>query len=237
VNGALQVRGQDYTATNGTSVTGLTALAVNDVVEIFAYTAFTVANAYTKAESDSLVGAAPGLKLLVPTSVAVGSGSGSVGTNGTVTFTGASSVSLNGVFSTTYENYMIQLFYKNTVGQSYTALRYRVAGADDTNSVYDSRTTYMASSSIGVTDQPNLTSQRISYGDNNGNYHTINISRPFIADKTYIKVASTNSNGANETYAEDYFGVFQNATSFTGFTIFPAANNLTGTIRVYGFKE
>jgi hypothetical protein len=28
-------------------------LAVNDVVEIFAYTAFTVANAYTKAESDA----------------------------------------------------------------------------------------------------------------------------------------------------------------------------------------
>jgi hypothetical protein len=237
VNGALQVRGQDYTATNGTSVVMTAALAVNDVVEIFAYTAFTVANAYTKSETDGLVGAAAGLKLLVPTSVAVGSGSGSVGTNGTVTFTGASSVSLNGVFSTTYENYMIQLFYKNTVGQSYTALRYRVAGADDTNSVYDSRTTYMASGSIGVTDQPNLTSQRISYGDNNGNYHTINISRPFTADKTYIKVASTNSNGANETYAEDYFGVFQNATSFTGFTIFPAANNLTGTISVYGFKN
>jgi len=54
VNGALQVRGQDYTATNGTSVVMTAALAVNDVVEIFAYTAFTVANAYTKAESDAL---------------------------------------------------------------------------------------------------------------------------------------------------------------------------------------
>jgi hypothetical protein len=53
VNGALQVRGQDYTASNGTSVVLTAALAVNDVVEIFAYTAFTVANAYTKAESDS----------------------------------------------------------------------------------------------------------------------------------------------------------------------------------------
>jgi len=53
VNGALQVRGQDYTATNGTSVVMSSALAVNDVVEIFAYTAFTVANAYTKAESDA----------------------------------------------------------------------------------------------------------------------------------------------------------------------------------------
>jgi hypothetical protein len=54
VNGSLLVRGQDYTATNGTSVVLSSALAVNDVVEIFAYTAFTVANAYTKAEIDSL---------------------------------------------------------------------------------------------------------------------------------------------------------------------------------------
>jgi len=56
VNGALQVRGQDYTATNGTSVVMSSALAVNDVVEIFAYTAFTVANTYTQAQIDALVG-------------------------------------------------------------------------------------------------------------------------------------------------------------------------------------
>jgi hypothetical protein len=35
-------------------------LAVNDVVEIFAYTAFTVANAYTKSETDGLVNALVG---------------------------------------------------------------------------------------------------------------------------------------------------------------------------------
>ena len=56
VNGALQVRGQDYTATNGTSITGLSALALNDVVEIFAYTAFTVANTYTQSQIDALIG-------------------------------------------------------------------------------------------------------------------------------------------------------------------------------------
>jgi hypothetical protein len=37
-------------------------LAVNDVVEIFAYTAFTVANAYTKSETDSLISAAAVMK-------------------------------------------------------------------------------------------------------------------------------------------------------------------------------
>ena len=37
INGVLQVRGSDYTATNGTSITGLTALVASDVVTVFGY--------------------------------------------------------------------------------------------------------------------------------------------------------------------------------------------------------
>ena len=53
INGVLQVRGQDYTATTGTTVTGLTALVANDVVEIFSTVARTVADVYTQTQSDA----------------------------------------------------------------------------------------------------------------------------------------------------------------------------------------
>ena len=53
INGVLQVRGQDYTATTGTTVTGLTALVANDVVEIFSAVARTVADVYTQTQSDT----------------------------------------------------------------------------------------------------------------------------------------------------------------------------------------
>jgi hypothetical protein len=53
INGVLMVRGQDYTATTGTTVTGLTALVVNDVVEIFSAVARTVADVYTQTQSDA----------------------------------------------------------------------------------------------------------------------------------------------------------------------------------------
>ena len=56
INGVLQVRGQDYTATTGTTVTGLTALVVNDVVEIFSAVARTVADVYTQTQSDAKYG-------------------------------------------------------------------------------------------------------------------------------------------------------------------------------------
>ena len=46
LNGVLLVRSQDYTATNGTSITGLSpALAASDVLEVITFTAFDVATA------------------------------------------------------------------------------------------------------------------------------------------------------------------------------------------------
>ena len=60
LNGVNLVRGQDYTATNGTSVGALTALVASDVVEVFAYVPFNIANALTvstvDAKGDLLVG-------------------------------------------------------------------------------------------------------------------------------------------------------------------------------------
>jgi hypothetical protein len=44
INGVLQVRGTDYTATNGTSVTLTTPLVVNDTVQITSSVAYAVAN-------------------------------------------------------------------------------------------------------------------------------------------------------------------------------------------------
>ena len=45
--------GTDYTATTGTTVVLVTALSLNDVVEMIVYDAFSVADSYTKSESDT----------------------------------------------------------------------------------------------------------------------------------------------------------------------------------------
>lgn len=45
LNGVLLVRGQDYTATNGSSITGLTALVSSDSVEVLTFSPFTITNA------------------------------------------------------------------------------------------------------------------------------------------------------------------------------------------------
>jgi hypothetical protein len=53
INGVLQVRGSDYTASTGSSITGMLALTANDIVTVLAFTAFSVSNTYTQAEANA----------------------------------------------------------------------------------------------------------------------------------------------------------------------------------------
>lgn len=53
VNGVLQVRGTDYTATNGTSVVLSSAALVSDIITVIAYGTFTVADTYTQAQANA----------------------------------------------------------------------------------------------------------------------------------------------------------------------------------------
>ena len=52
-NGVLLKPGTDYTATTGTSVVLITGAALNDIVEMVSYDTFSIANSYTKSESDT----------------------------------------------------------------------------------------------------------------------------------------------------------------------------------------
>ena len=233
VNGALQVRGQDYTATDGTSVVLSSALAVSDVVEIFAYTAFTVANAYTKSETDGVAAAAAGLRMVVPSSVSVGSGSGSVNAAGYVSFNGASSVSLNDVFSSTYD------FYKIIVKAAHSndgelRMRLRVSGSDNSTSNYHYQVIEASSTTIQSARYTSQSSWQLSYEEDT-NYHEIMIYNPFTTEKTVgdSKVARGNTTPLFMNFTLG-FGL---TTSFTGLTIYPSGGNITGNIAVYGLKD
>lgn len=55
INGVLQYRGSDYVATTGTTITGITALAVSDTIEVVAPSALQVGDYYTQAQVAALL--------------------------------------------------------------------------------------------------------------------------------------------------------------------------------------
>jgi hypothetical protein len=53
LNGVLQVRGSDYTATNGTSIVLTSGALVSDVLNVIAFSALALADTYTQAQADA----------------------------------------------------------------------------------------------------------------------------------------------------------------------------------------
>lgn len=185
-------------------------------------------NYYTKGEID-ILDAPTGLKKIVPSSVAVGSGTGSADSLGTVTFTGVSSVSLNGVFSSTYDNYWIVWNVTNNSGTSTCTLRFRTSGTD-----YSTADAYGSGYGLGLGpttityNDSGATSLRLGSGNfqNSGGGHIL-VSRPTgrITYQNYV--------GSNAT-AVSYSGSC-GATNFDGFSII-TPGTISGTISVYGYK-
>jgi hypothetical protein len=235
INGALQARGSDYVATTGTTVTGLSALGANDIVSVVCYAPFNVTNTYTKSETDGVAAAAAGLRMVVPTSVAVGSGSGSVDATGNVTFSGTSSISLNGCFTSTYDNYRIIINLDTTSSGTTSTLRFR-SGTDNSSSNYAYSYQFITTANTTYTqgNANTTTNFRIGYSDGGTDMIIIDVFNPMRAFRTGIQSVFNGKDSTNFA-AERSNGQMTVTTAYDGFTYFQ--NSMAGTIRVYGYKD
>jgi hypothetical protein len=103
LNGVLLDRGDDYTATNGTSITGLTALTANDIITVWTVNSFSVANTYTIAQADAAFVAATnagGITLLSTSTL----------NNGT------SAQNITGITGSSYKQILVTVDNMNTSG-------------------------------------------------------------------------------------------------------------------------
>ena len=176
-----------------------------------------------------------GLNLIIPSTIANTSGTASIGTNGTVSFSSASAISLNDVFSTTYDDYRIIIVASSAVAGTDLTLRVRVSGSDLSTGTYtynriigDGGTLNSARSSAQTSIRCGNTtlSEETSY--------IIDVVNPFLTKRTVFTINNSNQGGGA---AQDMTAaVVTNATSYTGFTIL-AGNNFTGRLSVYGYNK
>lgn len=149
-------------------------------------------------------------------------------------FSAVSSVSLNGCFSATYQNYRVML-YTVASGSLNLRWRFRVSGADNSNSSYERQSLEGNSTTAGASratgqDHHNLGDPSTTdYGA-----HVFDIWRPFDASATAM--TNVELRRAGPVLRLDNLQ-FTAATSFDGFTIYTSANNITGKVRVYGYKD
>jgi hypothetical protein len=181
----------------------------------------------------------PGLVQLVPSSVAVGSGSGSVDANGAVTFTGASTVSLNDVFSSTYDNYKVLMNITGSTTNQNVGMRLRVSGADNSTANYGQQLMDAASNILsGSRDSGQTSFARIAGAQSGKNQlFLLDIAYPFQTEITTAHTFRMVDAGTSSAQISYIVSGFVATTSFTGFTLIPGSGTITGTIRVYGYKN
>jgi hypothetical protein len=160
----------------------------------------------------------------------------------TTTMSAVASQSVNDVFSATYKNYRI-VFNLTGSSASSAELRFRVrVSGTDLSSSYGGSNKFMAFNTTTTFDVATSPTDRVNLGyvpnGTDGRYTgTIDIMNPFELQRTGITGIATGTN----TGAYRGFGingaVVDNATSYTGFSIFPTAGNLTGTVQVFGYKD
>ena len=185
----------------------------------------------------TVTGVPQGLVLVTPTSIANTGGSASV-SGGAVTFTGVTSISLNGVFTSDYENYRIIIPITSTSSvYQLVFLRLRVAGSDITTSTYDYVQHYQNSSNVtGSTGGNSQTAWRIGYtGTAQRVASVLDVLSPATTNRSrYINLATYIDSLPQQ---EQESGQQTNTSAQDGFSFYAGSGTITGTVRVYGYQD
>lgn len=191
------------------------------------------ANTYGRFDGGGGAGLAPA----TPTSIANSGGTATLSGN-TVTFSGVTSVSLNGCFTSTYANYRI-VTQGVALALAVMRMRLRAAGSDLTGANYSYGVggwdSAGGSASYGGGSQtsfgfPYVSTLRYGWG--------IDIISPQLTQFTQIVGTAQGINAADTAYVgASVGGAFFLTTAVDGLTIFPSTSSISGTIAVYGYKN
>lgn len=188
----------------------------------------------------SLEATPSGLVPVIPTSVSVGSGSASVSSTGVVTFSGASSLSLNNCFTNTFQTYRFVLDTTGSPTGAAVYLRFRNAGVDNTgaNHYYGGVWSRTSGSPMGWTSSGSATVfdiGRISSDWRLGSafdvYGTRRTGQPARISGSFV--AHDGTSIMHVTLG----GHAEQLAPYDGLSLSLSSGTITGTLQVYGYRN
>lgn len=182
-----------------------------------------------------------GYNLIVPSSVVAGGvgSSASISATGEITYTSCDTVSVNGCFTSTYDNYIIQVNGVGTGGMR-GDIQMRASGTDDTSTNYTVQYYQASNTTINAGREGGTTNRYVGVIDQtNANYNSVNIMvfGPNIAQNTVIRGIAGPQNAATPSILERNAGVHTVASAYDGFTFLCTFEKGTGKMRIYGLAQ
>lgn len=179
-----------------------------------------------------------GIRLITPTSVAVtgGGSSATINAGGSVTFATAATLSLNGVFSSLYDNYIIDVRNVSNENGRGILMRMRASGSD--NSTANSYVYQILDANSTTVSGARTTSNIAVVGGNDDSQRagtTLYLYGPHLTQPTAGR--SVTVDGFNSAYIIDCAFTHNQSTAYDGFTFSIAAGSFTGLVKVYGLVQ
>lgn len=157
------------------------------------------------------------------------------------TFTSSSAVNVNSVFTSTYNNYRVIINVTSTSTSNDFDLRLRTSGSDNTNSSYQFTGTNSYSDIDTIYIQRNNGTTAFSRAgnaasaDNGATNMIFEFFNPYASIRTGLTYHNISSDGSRVIF-DSGSGIFDNTTSFDGFSIIVDTGNITGKVYVYGYQ-
>jgi hypothetical protein len=177
------------------------------------------------------------MELVEPSSIAFAGTSAAIVGNGSVTFSAVTSLSLNGVFSSTYDNYMVVVRYSQTGGGGFDGpvfFRLRASGTDATAANYTHQLLEANDSSVSAARTSSATNGAMGrYEDDVYGGQCLFIYGPSITQPTAFR----NLSGWGDLRISDSATTHSLSTVYDGLTIYlSGSGDITGRVAVYGLR-
>jgi len=153
-------------------------------------------------------------------------------------FSAATSVTRDDVFTSSYKNYVWELTLDSTSATGYVNFQYRSSGTTYSTATYDWQNAYWYSSvtTTGIDNGQNDTKANIIYNDaTNSSYYSANIINPALSFATMAVGVGIRDAASNTEVLQMKIACRSGTTTaFDGFILTPASGNITGEVKVYG---
>lgn len=149
-------------------------------------------------------------------------------------FTASSAVNVNNCFTSAFDNYRVILTGQASASPTAIRLRMRLSGTDNSAATYSTRRQYN-----GTGSNPDVSATSagvVEWYPVDTHILTVDVTSPALVRNTGWTANGMTLVTASNPQDWISWGVHATATAFDGFTVFPSTGNMTGSVRVYGYR-
>ena len=190
--------------------------------------------------SGTLYFTSAGVAIFFPSAGAAASSPGLVCVKAETAFTTASSITADGVFTSSYTNYLLNIIYF-TSSSGALSMKLR-ASSVATSSGYNHERLFLTATTVSAAATTNASSYNVG-DESNGSFFgqtQIQFYAPQLAQATGIRTENRINNGGyggSAIYFQTWSGNQQDSTQFDGLEINVGSGTTTGTYAIYGYGK